>query len=120
MVFSVHYYYVYDLWLGVLWIIDKCPDYWGMHILLDYCLQGIHHKGSYRCYSFCKELKASDNIALLAPYVDHMAQGLVTMATQSTDEVLTYTLESLIMLLKVSIIRNIVMFTVEALDNYWY
>ena len=50
--------------------------------------------------------------------MDHMAQGLVTMATQSTDEVLTYTLESLIMLLKVSIIRNIVVFTVEALDNY--
>lgn len=43
---------------------------------------------------------------MLAPYVDHMAQGLVTMATQSTDEVLTYTLESLIMLLKVNSVES--------------
>ena len=68
-----------------------------------------HFKSSYHCccYSFSKELKASDNTALMAPYMDHMAQGLVTMATQSTDEVLTYTLESLIMLLKVCIIRGL-------------
>ncbi|XP_065901189.1 importin-9-like isoform X2 [Dysidea avara] len=52
-------------------------------------------------YNFCKELTAADNTALLSPYVDHMAQGLVTMATQFTEDVLTYTLESLIMILKV-------------------
>lgn len=71
---------------------DKCPA--DKQLLYDF----------YCCYSFCKELKANENTALLGPYVDHMAQGLVTMATQSTDEVLSYTLESLIMLLKVHII----------------
>ena len=57
----------------------------------------------YSSSSFCKELKATDNTTLLVPYVDHMAQGLVTMATQFTEDVLTYTLESLIMMLKVGI-----------------
>lgn len=61
----------------------------------------------YCYYSFCKELQTTENTSLLAPYVDHMAQGLVTMATQSTDEVLTYTLESLIMVLKVCFIWNV-------------
>lgn len=44
---------------------------------------------------FCAHLKMSNNTQILAPFLPKIMDGLLTMATQSTDDVLALVLESL-------------------------
>ena len=46
-------------------------------------------------FGFCDHLKTTGNIQLLAPYLDNILEGLVTVATQFSSEVLGLCLETL-------------------------
>ena len=44
---------------------------------------------------FCAHLKVAENTQILMPFLSKIMDGLLTMATQSTDDVLALVLESL-------------------------
>ncbi|KAL8589419.1 hypothetical protein ACOMHN_021571 [Nucella lapillus] len=46
-------------------------------------------------FGFCKHLKATGNTQLLTPYLDNILEGLVTVATQFSSDVLALCLETL-------------------------
>lgn len=51
---------------------------------------------------FCAHLKLSNNTEILTPFLPKVMDGLLTMATQSTDDVLALVLESLRIVMSVS------------------
>lgn len=53
-------------------------------------------------FGFCDHLKTTGNIQLLAPYLDNILEGLVTVATQFSTEVLGLCLETLSAIVAVS------------------
>lgn len=53
---------------------------------------------------FCAHLKVSNNTQILAPFLPKIMDGLITMATQSTDDVLALVLESLRIVMSVSLL----------------
>jgi hypothetical protein len=53
-------------------------------------------------FGFCNHLKTTGNVQLLAPYLDSILEGLVTVATQFSAEVLGLCLETLSVVVTVS------------------
>ena len=53
---------------------------------------------------FCAHLKVSENTQILAPFLPKIMDGLLTLATQSTDDVLALVLESLRIVMSVSVV----------------
>ncbi|XP_029213393.2 importin-9-like isoform X4 [Acropora millepora] len=53
-------------------------------------------------YEFCAHLKSSENIQILMPYLPKVMDCLLSMATQSTDDVLALVLESLRIVMSVN------------------
>ncbi|XP_066017141.1 importin-9 isoform X1 [Pocillopora verrucosa] len=53
-------------------------------------------------YEFCAHLKMSNNTQILTPYLVKIMEGLLTMATQTTDDVLALVLESLRIVMSVN------------------
>ncbi|XP_073252649.1 importin-9-like [Porites lutea] len=53
-------------------------------------------------YEFCAHLKVSENTQILAPFLPKIMDGLLTLATQSTDDVLALVLESLRIVMSVN------------------
>jgi len=53
-------------------------------------------------YEFCAHLKLSNNTEILTPFLPKVMDGLLTMATQSTDDVLALVLESLRIVMSVN------------------
>ena len=53
-------------------------------------------------FGFCDHLKTTGNIQLLAPFLDNILEGLVTVATQFSVEVLGLCLETLAVVVTVS------------------
>lgn len=53
-------------------------------------------------YEFCAHLKASENTQILEPFLPKIMDGLLTLATQSTDDVLALVLESLRIVMSVN------------------
>ena len=53
-------------------------------------------------FGFCDHLKTTGNIQLLAPFLDNILEGLVTVATQFSSEVLGLCLETLTVVITVS------------------
>ena len=56
---------------------------------------------------FCAHLKVSENTQILAPFLPKIMDGLLTLATQSTDDVLALVLESLRIVMSVSVVLRL-------------
>ena len=55
-------------------------------------------------YGYCEYLKESNNTQLLVPFLPNITEGLVTVATHFSSDVLSLCLETLSIVLSVSII----------------
>lgn len=53
-------------------------------------------------FRFCDYLKTNDRTILLHPFLEQIAAGVISMATQFSESVLAITLETLITVIKVS------------------
>ena len=58
-------------------------------------------------YGYCEYLKEASNTQLLIPFLPNITEGLVTVATQFSSDVLSLCLETLSLVLSVSIFTNI-------------
>ena len=55
------------------------------------------------CFRFCAQLKSSQSTRLLAPFLQPILESLLAMATQFTEDVLSLVLESLRIVMSVSV-----------------
>ena len=92
-----------DSWSIVLWmkwLIDPINDW-----LIDWLID----------YRFCAHLKSSENIQILMPYLPKVMDCLLSMATQSTDDVLALVLESLRIVMSVRKLNKRLLFEAVSL-----
>ena len=75
----------------------------GSLVLSDFELRGSTECLLFDC-RFCAHLKVSENTHILAPFLPKIMDGLLTLATQSTDDVLALVLESLRIVMSVSVV----------------
>lgn len=83
-----------------------------MYRLLEATVSGLHPQqptpmrisATRASLEFCGHLKSTDSVHLLQPHLAHIIEGLVSIAQQFPTEVLALSLESLCMVLAVSII----------------